>query len=261
MPDNHNPTNNWERDDYDSNHDFVYEYGEAVVDLLDPQPGERVLDIGCGTGHLTATIADRGADVLGIDASGEMVAGARETYPDLDFRHADARTFAPEKQFDAVFSNAAIHWIPDDDQDAMLESVRSALVPDGRFVAEMGGTGNVGQIEAATVDVLSERGYDVTPPWYFPGIGEYTPRIESHGFEVTRAVLFDRPTELEDGETGLENWLGMFGDSIFDGVPADEQAAVIEAVEDRLRDDLFDSETGTWTADYRRLRFVAQRTD
>lgn len=252
--------NEWETDEYDDKHDFVYEYGASVVELLDPQPGERILDLGCGTGHLTREIAEHGADVLGIDASAEMIGTASEEHPDLAFRQADARAFEPDGAFDAVFSNAALHWIPEEDHDAVLEMVRNALTPDGRFVAEMGGAGNIQQIATATIDELEQRGYDATQPWYFPSIGEYVPRIEEYGMEVTRAMLFDRPTELEDGGRGLENWLGMFGDSIFEGVPEDEQQAVIEAVEERLRDELFDAETSTWTADYRRLRFVAKRT-
>ena len=251
--------NTWQTDDYDEKHGFVYEYGASVVELLDPQPGERILDLGCGTGHLTRAIADHGADVLGIDTSAEMIEAASGEHPELAFRQADAREFEPDGEFDAVFSNAALHWIPEEDHDGVLKTVRNALTPDGRFVAEMGGTGNIQQIATTVIDELIQRGYEATQPWYFPSIGEYTPRIEQSGMEVTRAMLFDRPTELEDGARGLENWLEMFGDSIFEGVPADDQDEVIEAVEKRLRDDLFDAETETWTADYRRLRFVAER--
>lgn len=249
---------NWEADDYDDGHGFVYEYGGDVVDLLDPQPGERVLDLGCGTGHLTAEIADRGAEPLGIDAAAEMIEQARENYPELEVRHADAREFTAEEEFDAVLSNAALHWIPGEDHGIVLERVRDALGPDGRFVAEMGSNGNVGQIATAAIEEVTARGHETGHPWYFPALGEFASRIESHDFEVTQAVLFDRPTELEDGRDGLANWLDMFGDSIFAPLDAEEQVDVIESVEDRLRGSLFDPETETWTADYRRLRFVAQ---
>jgi trans-aconitate methyltransferase len=247
----------WETDDYDGDHDFVYEYGGDVVQRLDPQPGERVLDIGCGTGHLTAEIAEYGAEVVGVDAAAEMIEQARANYPDLDFRTVDAREFDASEQFDAVFSNAALHWIPAEDHDTVLERVRDALGPDGRFVAEMGGTGNVEQIAMAAIEAVNRWGYETDDPWYFPALGEYASRIEARGFEVRRAVLFDRPTELAGGPDGLANWLDMFGDSIFAPLDESEQAAVIEAVEDRLRGSLFDPETETWTADYRRLRFVA----
>ena len=252
------PENEWDPGDYDGDHGFVAEYGADVVELLDAQPGERVFDIGCGTGHLTAEIADRGADVVGIDAAEEMVAQAREQYPDLTFEVADARDYDPGT-FDAVFSNAALHWIPSDDHDAVLSMVARALDEGGRFVAEFGGQGNVSQVETAVRSVLAERGYETGNPWYFPSLGEYTSRLEAHGLEVTAAWLFDRPTPLEGGTAGLREWLEMFGDSVLAPVPERDHGAVLSAVEDRLRPTLYDTETETWTIDYRRLRFVASR--
>ncbi len=248
----------WNPDDYDSGHDFVFEYGADVVDLLDPAPGERVLDLGCGTGHLTADIATAVGDtglVLGIDQSGEMVARARKAYPDHQFVRADARAFATDDQFDAVFSNAALHWIPE--QDAVVETVRNLLRPGGRFVAELGGAGNVATIVEAVQAVCARRGHDVDHPWYFPTVGEHASLLERHGFRVTYARLFDRPTELDGGEDGLRQWLGMFGDGLLAPLSADEREAVVAAVERRLRPDRYDAQSETWTADYRRLRFVA----
>jgi trans-aconitate methyltransferase len=177
----------------------------------------------------------------------------RADNPDLRFEVADARDFAFEAPFDAIFSNAVLHWVQD--QDALLECVSDALVPGGRFVAECGGTGNVAAIVDAVTAEVNERGYQVENPWYFPSVGEYSTKLESHGFEVRYARLFDRPTKLENGEDGLEGWVEMFGDSLLAHLSEDEQAAVIEAVEARLRDDLF--QDGDWYADYRRLRFVA----
>ncbi len=248
----------WDSESYDDDHDFVYEYGGDVLELLDPQPNERILDLGCGTGHLTAEIAKRAESVVGVDASSEMIAQAQDRYPELDFQQADAREFEPKSRFDAVFSNAALHWIPDEDHDAVLDRVRETLADDGRFVAEMGGYGNVEQIVSAAIAELDERGYQGANPWYFPRLGEYASRLESHGFEVTRAVLFDRPTELENGAEGLASWFGMFGDRFLGELTESEQDEVIAAVEDRLRPALYDSGTETWTADYRRLRFVAE---
>ncbi|MFD1599473.1 class I SAM-dependent methyltransferase [Halobellus rarus] len=254
------PESDWDSDAYDGSHAFVYEYGADVLDLLDPGPGERVLDLGCGTGHLTERIADAGADVVGIDQSAEMVETARETYPERDFRRADARDFDveelfdPEEPFDAVFSNAVLHWI--DDQDAVLDSVADALRPGGRFVVELGGSGNVAAIADAVRAELDARGYEPpTHPWYFPTIGEHATTLEAHGFEVRYARLFDRPTELEDGDEGMANWLEMFGDRLLGPVPDGERSDVVAAVEDRLRGELYDD--GVWTADYRRLRFAA----
>ena len=245
-------SNVWDTSRYDGSHSFVYEYGEDLLELLDPDRDERILDLGCGTGHLTEEIRARGATVVGLDRSVEMVETANETYPDCEFVCADARTFAVDEPFDAVFSNAALHWI--DDHDAVLESVADALEPGGRFVAELGGDGNVRRITDAVRRELRERGYDVDHPWYFPSIGEYAPRLEDYGFEVRFATLFDRPTEL-DGEDGLESWLRMFGDSFFERLSQSERDAVITAVEDDLRDECYRG--GTWIADYRRLRFVA----
>ncbi|APX96622.1 class I SAM-dependent methyltransferase [Natronorubrum daqingense] len=252
-------SNRWDADEYDGNHSFVHEYGSDVLELLEPNPDERILDLGCGTGHLTDRIAATGAEAVGVDAAPEMIERARDAHASPTFRRVDARELTVEEPVDAVFSNAALHWIDDEDQDDVLASVRDALRPGGRFVAELGGARNVERIVEATMDALEERGYDAANPWYFPSIGEYAGRLESHGFEVRFARLFDRPTELEDGEGGLQNWLGMFGDSFFAACSEDEQAAVIDDVESELESSLYDPEEETWTADYRRLRFRAVR--
>lgn len=245
----------WDPDRYDDEHGFVAEYGEDVLALLAPAPGERILDLGCGTGHLTAEIADAGAEVVGLDASAEMLETARSEHPDLPLVRGDAHDFAFADPFDAVFTNAALHWI--DDVDAVLESVAEALRPSGRFVGEFGGEGNVARIVAAVSTELHARGHDGENPWYFPSVGEFASSLEGHGFEVRRAELFDRPVELEGGADGLRNWLAMFGDELLGPVAGEEREDVLEAVEARLRPELF--EDGSWTADYRRLRFVAIR--
>ena len=249
--------NEWDADAYDGGHSFVFEYGESVVDLLEPERDERILDLGCGTGHLTARIAESGATAVGLDAAEAMVAEARETHPECAFVHGDARSFSFDRPFDAVFSNAALHWIPE--QDAVLDSVADALRPGGRFVAELGGCGNVAAIVDAVRDEAAARGYEAESPWYFPSVGEYATVLESHGLETRSARLFDRPTELDDGSEGLANWLEMFGDGLLADVPDEERSAVVASVEDRLRDDLF--RDGTWVADYRRLRVVAVATE
>ncbi|MFO7833130.1 MAG: methyltransferase domain-containing protein [Halohasta sp.] len=248
--------NQWNASTYDDAHSFVYEYGEDVVDLLDPQPDERILDLGCGTGHLTQQIAEAGATAVGLDQSAEMVEAARERFPDCEFVHADARGFTVDEPFDAVFSNAALHWIPE--QDAVLDSVVDALRPGGRFVAELGGHGNIAAIVSATHAELAARGYERPMPWYFPTVGEYASRLEAHGLEVRYTRLFDRPTEL-DGEDGLATWLEGFGDSLLAGLSEADQQSVIEGVEARLREEYFFE--GSWTADYRRLRVVAVGVD
>jgi SAM-dependent methyltransferase len=245
--------NRWNASEYDDGHSFVFEYGDDVVDLLDPKAHERVLDVGCGTGQLSARIATTGAEVVGLDASEKMIARAREGQSNCAFVHADARSIPFERSFDAVFSNAALHWIPE--QDEVLESVAETLVPGGRFVAELGATGNVAALVGAVRAEAATRGYDIEHPWYFPTIGEYASKIESHGLEPRYVRLFDRPTELEYGPEGLSRWLGMFGDSLLAPIPPDERETVVAAVEDRLRAEYYDDEA--WVADYRRLRVVA----
>lgn len=258
-PSEQTDANEWNATDYEGNCAFVYEYGEDVVDLLDPQPGERVLDLGCGTGQLTARIADRGADAVGVDAAEDMIDRARSNHPDPSFVRADAREFAVDDPFDAVFSNAMLHWISADDQDAVIERVRDALGPGGRFVAELGGTGNVAAIVDAVVAELRDRGYEAENPWFFPTVGEYASRLEAHGFEVRFARLFDRPVPLEGGRDGLSNWLDVFGDSLFAPLSDAESRSVVDAVGDRLEPTQF--RDGAWIADYRRLRFVAVRPE
>lgn len=242
--------NDWDVGTYDGSHSFVYEHGEAVVELLEPQTDERILDLGCGTGHLTHRIAESGADVVGIDSAKGMIEAAHTNYPDCRFICADARSHTFEEPFDAVFSNAALHWI--NEQSRVVETVAGALKPGGRFVAELGGTGNVESIVSAAHTELEQRGYEPVHPWYFPTVGEYASLLETHGFEVRYARLFDRPTEL-DGK--IATWLEMFGDELLAPLTGNEREAVITAVEKQLRDEHF--ENGVWTADYRRLRFLA----
>src|SRR5438067_12225299 len=162
----------WDPGLYDGRHAFVWKQGAAVVELLAPRPGEAVLDLGCGTGHLTATIAAAGAAVLGVDSSAEMIAEARRNYPALAFEVGDARKLTDRDRFDAVFSNAALHWVRE--AEAVVEGVGRALKPGGRFVAEFGGRGNVRALLAA-VRAACERvlGTAVEHPWYFPSVGEY----------------------------------------------------------------------------------------
>lgn len=250
------PTNQWNAALYDRKHAFVFEYGKDVLSLLTPKPGERILDVGCGTGHLTKSIADAGAAVVGIDSSAEMIAKAKESYPDIAFQVADARDFAFPEPFDAVFSNAALHWVLEPER--AVVSMANALRPGGRFVIEMGGKGNVGRILTALETAMRAlAGVEVSARNYFPSIGEYTPLLEKHGLDIEQAWLFDRPTPLDDGENGVRNWLTMFRGSVFDGLSDDLKEAVLSSVETTLHPELFAD--GNWTADYRRLRITARK--
>jgi len=246
----------WNAELYDQKHAFVYQYGESVLELLDVQPGERILDLGCGTGYLTQQINDLGADVVGIDYSPEMIRKAKETYPEVSFSVANASSFGFTEPFDAIFSNAALHWVKD--HDAMMKCAYHNLKPGGRFVAEMGGKGNVQQLIAATKQVLLKYGYNQqaeTAIWRFPSLGEYTCELESHGFRVTFAAHFDRPTALQDGDESVAKWIAMFGEQYFEGVPSDQKQLMLKEITEILRPVYY--KDGTWYSDYKRLRFTA----
>ena len=243
----------WDSALYDDRHSFVWKKGAALVELLAPVAGERVLDLGCGTGHLTAEIAARGADVIGVDSSPSMVALARQNFPKLRFQLCDARDFRFEKPFDAVFSNAVLHWIPEAGR--VAASVARALKPGGRFVLEMGVKRNVERIVMGVGEVLRASGYPDANPWYYPSLGEYARLLEEQGFEVADAATFPRWSQLEHPERGLREWLEMFCEFWFEAVPADDRERLLRTIEDRLRPELF--RDGKWWADYRRLRVRA----
>ncbi|WP_293176546.1 MULTISPECIES: class I SAM-dependent methyltransferase [unclassified Microcoleus] len=246
----------WNTDLYEQQHAFVWQYGESLLELLAPQAGEGILDLGCGTGQLTAKIAESGAFVQGIDSSLAMISTAKSNYPHINFVAADARNFQVEEPLDAVFSNAVLHWIKQ--PDAAIACVEKALKPGGRFVAEFGGKGNVGAIARALLNVLSEIGCEEPQslnPWYFPSIGEYALLLENHGFDVSYAVLFDRPTPLEGGSAGMVNWIEMFAGGFLSGLSPFVRSRAIKQVEERLRPALY--RDGNWSADYRRIRVVA----
>jgi trans-aconitate methyltransferase len=239
----------WNATLYEDRHAFVWQYGESLIDLLAPQPGESILDLGCGTGQLTARIAQTGAAVSGIDADAAMIAKAQQNYPDLKFTQADARNFQVEAPVDAVFSNAVLHWVKEPDQ--AIQCIYQALKPGGRFVAEFGGKGNVQAIAQALLQAYPAY----TSPWYFPSVADYATRLEQQGFEVVLATLCDRPTPLEDGEAGLANWLRMFAYELLGELTPEQQSQVIASVERQLKPALY--QAGRWVADYRRLRVLA----
>jgi trans-aconitate methyltransferase len=244
----------WDADLYDGKHAFVWRHGASLVELLAPRPGERVLDLGCGTGHLTAAIVQAGTVAVGLDHSAEMLGQARAAYPHIEFVQGDAREFAFAEPFDAVFSNATLHWVRP--PEAVARRVRDALKPGGRFVAEFGGAGNVRYVVDALHTAAGRLGLEPNvPDWYYPGVGEYATLLEKAGLEVRFATLFDRPTPLE-GEDGLRDWLRMFVGAALDVVPEGRREEFLRAVEDAARPALF---RDGWFADYRRLRVVAVR--
>jgi trans-aconitate methyltransferase len=242
--------NTWSSEGYREHAPYVPSLGAAVLDLLAPQPGERILDLGCGDGTLTQQIVERGATVVGIDSSPQMIDAAHARGLDVRLLNAEALPF--NQEFDAVFSNAALHWIRD--HDALLDGVARALRPGGRFVAECGGHGNVAAIEVAVRAVLARRRLPSRIDRYYPTDDEYRDRLSTHGFRVAVISLIPRPTPLP---TGMRGWLNTFERSTLDRLGA-ESEPVLDEIEGLLRPSLCDS-LGRWTADYVRLRFFADK--
>src|ERR1051325_2648835 len=305
-------TNQWNAAEYDAKHAFVYEKAKGLVELLAPKAGERILDLGCGTGALTAEIAACGAEVLGVDRSEEMIAQARKKFPELRFE-TDEDTAKTEKQiphpatipvvgagirddthrrppargkqgnrddrlgrlrsarpvdgvtwagFDAVVSNAVLPWIPEAEE--VIAGVARALKPasagrpGGRFVGEVGGKVNIQKLVAALHRALAElemRPPDEVGPWFYPSVAEYAGMLEKHGLEVREASLFDRPTVLEEGEGGLENWIRVFRQTFLEKMGEENAQLWIREGERQSQGELF--RDGSWVLDYRRLRIAA----
>lgn len=243
----------WSASDYAKNGRFVQELAGPVFAMLGPKPGERILDLGCGDGTLTAEIRAAGADVLGVDLSDELLAVARMKGLTVQKRDGHALDFVQE--FDAVFSNAALHWMQE--PDLVIVGVARALKPKGRFVGELGGHGNVAAIAAALRAVGAKRGGDPAKvtPWFFPTAEEYGALLAKHGFTVQEIALVPRPTPLK---TGMEGWLRTFGRFFFDQFPEPDRTVALNEALDLLRPSLCDTH-GRWTADHVRLRFSAER--
>ncbi len=245
----------WDPSAYAANAGFVPALGQPVLDLLQPQPGERILDLGCGDGVLTEKLAGLGARVVGVDSSEEMIAAARKR--GIDARLMDATALTLENEFDAVFSNAVLHWVKND-PDAAIVSAYRALRRPGRFVGEMGGHGCVAAINLALTVALEKRGVlnaASVCPWYFPTVDDYTARLERAGFVAESVQLIPRPTPLS---TGMRGWLETFANPFCAVLPKEERGNFLDETTNLLRPVLCD-EQGRWTADYMRLRFVARK--
>lgn len=241
----------WSANNYEANARFVTDLAGPVVALLDPQPGERVLDLGCGDGPLTKALADQGVQISGVDASADMIDSAVARGVDAAVMDGHALTF--DAEFDAVFSNAALHWMTD--PDAVIAGVHRALKPGGRFVAEQGGMGNVAAIRTALISVLARRGVatDLKDIWYFPSVAEQTERLSAAGFAVECCELIPRPTPVA---AGMEAWVETLAAPALAVLPECDRAAARAEAAALVAPALCDA-AGNWTADYVRIRFKA----
>ncbi|HLH18835.1 MAG TPA: methyltransferase domain-containing protein [Bryobacteraceae bacterium] len=244
----------WDPASYAKNARFVSDLGSPVLELLAPKPGERILDLGCGDGVLTKKIADMGCDVVAVDSSAAFVEAARKL--GLVAHVADAVALPYREEFDAVFSNAVLHWIKRADE--MIAGVHRSLRPGGRFVAECGGFGCVDKIRRALVEALDKRGIDGESrvPWYFPTPGDYATRLERAGFRVDSIALIPRPTPLPGDITGF---LETFGLCFLEGLSGRDRGEYLQEVRSVLEPQLV-NQAGVWIADYVRLRFAATKT-
>jgi len=245
----------WNPTLYDDRAAFVSDLATELVLWLRPREGESILDLGCGTGTLTAQIARQGARVIGVDYSPSMIESAREKYCDLAFEIADGQALSYTPQFDAVFSNAALHWMPRATD--VLRGVERALLPGGRFVAEFGGAGCVGTVIRAVSDILREWSIDPSPylSWFFPSPGRYAGLLEESGLVVRELRYFERPTPVP-GQDGLSTWLSVFQANLMNDLGARWPELCIKASE-RCHSALFHD--GQWWLDYVRLRVVATK--
>ena len=241
----------WHPETYAKSARFVADLGEPLLQLLDPQPGDLILDLGCGDGVLTAKIAAAGARVIGADTSRAFLTTASAR--GLPVVMMNGQQMACKAGFDAVFTNAALHWMKR--ADLVLQGVASALKPGGRFVGEFGGAGNVASIRAALHAGLRARAIDPwsVDPWYFPAREEYAALLERSGFLVNYIELIPRPTQLIGD---ILDWLEIFAQPFLNAIEDSVRREYLTEMRRMLAPTLR-SAAGGWSADYVRLRFKA----
>jgi trans-aconitate methyltransferase len=248
-------TGGWDASAYDSRFSFVTSLGAPLLDLLDAQPGDRVLDLGCGTGHQAALLTARGCSVTGVDADAAMVAAARGAHPEVAFLLGDAQVSLPGGPYDRVLSNAALHWMPA--ADAVCRHVHAVLASGGLFVAELGGQGNVAALTQSIQAARADLGLGPADHgWYFPSPAEHAGRLEAAGFTVRMIERYVRPTPLAPGDTAAD-WARMFGSALLEQVPEARRAEFDAAVDAHAAAAGLRGPDGAWTADYVRVRFIA----
>ena len=246
----------WNTDEYAQSFSFVYEYGKGVLDLVDEGTGAAV-DLGCGTGALSGGLARKGYDVIGVDASTEMLEKAMKEHPDITFMQADALTFSLEEKARVIFSNAVFHWIDKEEQDALARNISEQLLPGGVLVTEFGGKGCAESVHSALEECFTRRGLTYPRTFYFPTIGEYAAVLERNGFMLRYAILFDRPT-VQQSAHGVKDWIRMFVKKPFENMEPSVREEILEEVEQKLKSQLY--RDGKWYVDYVRIRVKAVKT-
>lgn len=247
----------WDAGFYQNQHSFVAEYGKKLFEYFPEQKGLSVLDLGCGTGTLSKGLADKGYQVLGIDASSQMVEAARKRYPGLEFKVMDACDMPWKEAFDVVFSNAVFHWIPD--QPRLLHQIYQVLNKGGKLICEFGGKGNTQKIQQAFAQAMYQKGYlySYQTVFFYPSPEQYRELLTAAGFRTEYMNCYDRPTPLNGGKEGLRNWVRQFLSAALEPLPEEEQDEILSQTQQLLFSDLWDGKQ--WVADYKRLQVVAQK--
>lgn len=243
----------WNAQLYDQKHNFVAKYGENLLHFLPQAPQQTILDLGCGTGTLTAELQDYG-QVTGMDASPDMIAEARQHYPQLNFHVGNGLTLAPTPQYDIIFSNAVFHWIPD--HPTLLAHIFQALKPGGQLICEFGGAGNIQTIETGFAQALAQVGGHHQQRFNFPTTDTFGQELTQAGFHVKHLVTFQRPTPLAAGQAGLANWARQFFAPDLADLTATQQDTVFTQLAKNVPE-LWHEDT--WVADYQRLQAVATK--
>ena len=238
---------------YDKKHDFVSEYGKGLLEFVPENKNQSILDLGCGTGTLTAQLSNFAGTIIGVDSSASMIAKAKKQYSNMQFVVCDALALPFEKQFDVVFSNAVFHWIAD--HDTLLKQVHKVLKPNGLLVCEFGANGNIATIENAFMNACQDFEYKYTPKFNFPTVDDFSALLKKNNFMIDELYDYNRPTPLKDNERGLANWMKQFFASDLELMSKKMQDEIIKKVEDLTKKHLYNGDE--WIADYRRLRAIA----
>jgi trans-aconitate methyltransferase len=247
----------WNSNLYDNKHSFVAEYGKVMIDFVNVKKGQKILDLGCGTGVLTNELAKNGATVIGTDLSKDMIDKAKLNYPNLTFQVEDATNLSFRNDFDTVFSNAVFHWIPN--QKKLLHSVYRSLKDNGSLICEFGAKNNISKIQTSFEKVLRQKGYSYYSPFFFPSKEEYSVLLNQAGFEVKYVIEYDRPTPLADGENGLRNWISQFFASDLLKFSDDAKEQILLETENICKNSIWENDK--WVADYRRIQVIAVKNN